>query len=138
MVWAAIFLILSVMTFFLLSSFHVWIPLVSFYVALTAALVLAHIFNLEKMGSLLFQAKKDWENSFNSITDAIIIQDQTNNTILSNRSADTGPSVFFDRYFKLYANPSLYPSTIGLSICDDTENSAKIFDESLNRHFEVH
>jgi signal transduction histidine kinase/CheY-like chemotaxis protein len=138
MVWMVFFLLVSVMTFFLLTAFHVWIPPVSFYVALTAAAVMAHIFNLERMGALLFQAKKDWEISFNSITDAIIIQDQTHQTILSNRSADTGPVDFFTRYFRLVADPSIDPSTIGLSLFETTENSAEICDDSLNRHFEIH
>ena len=138
MFWLLLFLILSGISLFLLSFFHVWMPPVVFYVALTATLVISHIFNLERMGALLFQAKKDWEVSFDSITDAIIIQDQTNHTILSNRSVDTGPSDFFVRYFKLIANPSIDPSTIGLFICDDTKKSAEIFDESLNRHFEIH
>ncbi|ACN14410.1 sensory histidine kinase/response regulator [Desulforapulum autotrophicum HRM2] len=138
LIWAACLVIVSVATFFFLSVFHVWIPPVVFYVSLTTALVVAHIFNLERMGALLAQAKKDWEISFDSITDAIIIQDQTNHTILSNRFADTGPSEFFTRYFKLYANPSMDPSTMGISLCDDTENYVEIFDTSLNRYFEIH
>ncbi len=138
LIWAAFFVIISGVIFFLLSVFHVWIPPVVFYVSLTTALVMAHIFNLERMGALLFQAKRDWEISFDSITAAIIIQDQTNRTILSNRFANTGPGEFFARYFKLYANPSMDPSNMGLSLCDDTENHAEIFDASLNRHFEIH
>jgi len=138
LVWAAGFLLLSIMVFFLLSSFHAWLPPVAFYVALTASLVIAHIFNLERMGTLLFQAKKDWESSFNSIQDVIIIQDQTGNTILRNYSADHGASDFFVRYLKQYSNPSLKPSDMGLSIFDDKENNSEIFDDSLNRYFEVH
>jgi signal transduction histidine kinase/CheY-like chemotaxis protein len=140
MVWAALLLILSTMIFYLLTGFHAWLPPVVFYVAITAALVIAHIFNLERMGVLLFQAKKDWEISFNSITDAIIIQDQTGNTILSNRSAENGASDFFARYLKKQSSDSsLKASTIGgASIFGDKEGSAEIFDDSLNRHFEVH
>jgi CHASE2 domain-containing sensor protein/nitrogen-specific signal transduction histidine kinase/CheY-like chemotaxis protein len=138
MVWATFFLLLSGMTFFLLTAFHVWIPPVAFYAALTAAAVMAHIFKLERMSALLFQAKKDWEISFNSITDAIIIQDQTHHTILSNRSAQTGPVDFFTRYFKLVANPYIDPSTIGLSIFETTENNAEICDDFLNRYFEIY
>ena len=138
MVWAALFVGLSVMVFYLLSGAHIWLPPVILYVALTAALVMAYIFNLERMGALLLQAKKDWESSFNSITDAIIIQDQSGKTILSNRSADDGPREFFDRYFKQHAKPSLTSSSMTPSLFDDKENRAEIFDESLNRHFEVH
>ncbi|PIE63488.1 MAG: histidine kinase [Desulfobacter postgatei] len=88
--WGIFFLLVCTGSFLLFSRLHVWIPLAACLTALTGALVLAHLIRLERMGHMLFQAKKDWEISFDSITDAIFIMDQSGKTILNNRPAQGG------------------------------------------------
>ncbi len=128
MIWTAIFLSLSALVFVLLSRFHIWLPPLVFYVTLIAAWVTAYLFNQEKMGMLLAQAKKDWEISFNSITDGIIIQNSEGDTVLRNRSAGNEMNDFFSRHKE---------QITGLSSKNDKQGSSEIFDDTLNRYFEV-
>jgi HD-GYP domain-containing protein (c-di-GMP phosphodiesterase class II) len=58
-----------------------------FYISLTYIFVVTYIFRLEKIGKLLFFAKKEWENTFNDISDAIIVLDSDFNVVRSNKAA---------------------------------------------------
>ncbi|NDY73605.1 histidine kinase [Desulfobacter hydrogenophilus] len=123
--WTVFLIVFTIMDFLLLNWFHFWMPPVAFWVVLTIALVSAHVLKLETMGQKLFQAQKDWETSFDSITDAIIILDRAGHPVLINRSAENGAAKAIERYMK-----DKDRSFLG-------DIPVQIYAKDLNRHFEV-
>ncbi len=87
---------ISVLTFMLFAAFNLWILPTSLYFSVAAAFALAYIFNLQLMSKLLLQAKEDWEESFNTINDAICIHDRRCDIIRANKTAKQtfGPPLF--------------------------------------------
>lgn len=97
-----------------------WVPPSVFFVLLAGSIVLGHIIKIEAMGEKLSLARQDWEISFNAITDAIIIQDNSGHFILSNRSATQGALEVLERH------------------SDSVQNVTEpIYDQTLNRYFDI-
>jgi PAS domain S-box-containing protein len=70
-----------------LSLFYLWVPPAAFLFTFSLSYVAAYILNLERMKRLLLRAEKDWEESFNTIQDAITIHDREGNVVKANRAA---------------------------------------------------
>jgi signal transduction histidine kinase/CHASE2 domain-containing sensor protein/CheY-like chemotaxis protein len=87
---------ISVLSFTLFAAFNLWILPTSLYFSIAAAIALAYIYNLQLMTKLLFQAKEDWQESFNTINDAICIHDHRCDIIRANKTArhTFGPPLF--------------------------------------------
>jgi PAS domain S-box-containing protein len=81
-------LMISLVTFFAFASLNRWLSPASLYFSVGISFLLAYIFNLQKMRKLLLQAKENWEESFNTINDAICIYDSKCNIILANKAAE--------------------------------------------------
>lgn len=123
--WAVFLIVFTTLDFLLFSRFHFWMPPVAFWAVLTIALVSAHVIKLETMGQKLFQAQKDWETSFDSITDAIIILNRAGHPVLSNKSAENGAGKVVENYVNAKDDPPLGDVPV------------EIYAKDLNRHFEV-
>ncbi|MBN1613842.1 MAG: CHASE2 domain-containing protein [Deltaproteobacteria bacterium] len=65
----------SAAVFFLLALFNRWFSPLLLYTSLSFMFVVAYIFRLEQTGSQLQEAKDEWEDSFHTINDAIILMD---------------------------------------------------------------
>ena len=83
-----ILLALTLITILLFSSFNIWLAPVSLYFSVGISFLLAYFFNLQNIKKLLFEAKENWEESFNTINDAICIHDHNCNIILANKAAE--------------------------------------------------
>ncbi len=68
-------LTISLVTFFAFAGLNRWLSPAALYFSVGISFLLAYIFNLQKMKKLLLQAKENWEESFNTINDAICIHD---------------------------------------------------------------
>ena len=80
-------LALTLITIIAFANFNLWLSPVSLYFSVGISFLLAYIFNLQKMRKLLLQAKENWEESFNTINDAICIHDQNCDIIRANKAA---------------------------------------------------
>lgn len=89
-------LAISFFAFVLFATLNLWIPPTSLYFSVAVAFALAYIYNLQMMSQLLLQAKEDWEESFNTIDDAICIHDHRCKIIQANKTAEQtfGPPLF--------------------------------------------
>jgi len=80
----------------LFSRFDIWFSPVLFSLLLTFMLITAHLFRLEQAGRELQTAKEEWEESFDTINDAIILMDCQGRTIRSNKAAGLLPEHVLD------------------------------------------
>ena len=76
-------------SFGLFAYFNIWFSPILFSVSLSFMFIMAHVFKLEQTGQELRDARDEWEDSFNSITDAIVLVDGKGHTIRMNRCAET-------------------------------------------------
>ena len=136
-----ILLTLTLITILLFSSFNVWISPVSLYFSVGISFLLAYFFNLQNIKKLLFEAKENWEESFNTINDAICIHDHNCNIILANKAAEQtfGPPLLEflkQRCNKQFcknsdSNPGTDPGTEAAGFTEET------FHPELNRYLEI-
>lgn len=89
LIWLAGLVILSAFIFVLFSSRHIWYGPAILYLNLSYVFIMTYILRLERMGKLLLHAKEEWEETFNTIDDAIIIHDRQFNIIRANTSASS-------------------------------------------------
>ncbi len=75
----------SVLVFF--TALNTWIAPSLFYFSLTFTFAAAYIFRLEDIGQQLLQSTGDWEDTFDSINDAIVILDRDCTILRLNDSA---------------------------------------------------
>jgi PAS domain S-box-containing protein len=81
-------LTISIVVFFLFTGFNLWLSPAAWFMSLSAVFILAYVHKLKRMGQLLIQAKENWEESFNTIDDAIIIYDENCDIIRANKAAE--------------------------------------------------
>jgi signal transduction histidine kinase/CheY-like chemotaxis protein len=134
-------LTISLVTFFTFAVLNRWLSPASLYFSVGISFLLSYIFNLQKMKKLLLQAKENWEESFNTINDAICIQDQNCNIIRANRAAEQtfGPHLLEFLKQRCYKQccqneNSLAGNTPGIKGGGSTE---EIFHSELNRYLEI-
>ncbi|MFC1825441.1 CHASE2 domain-containing protein [Thermodesulfobacteriota bacterium] len=143
-IWLVGLLAVSVLTFSLFAVTELWIAPAVFYFSMTFAFLMAYIFQLQKMGSLLLQAKEDWEESFNRINDAIVIHDEGCRIVRANSAAmnnlgDPLLELLCNRCFQLQKGKSgIHSDNL------EAENSAgisqivdEIHDPETDRHLEI-
>ena len=123
------------------TSFNRWILPASLYFSVGISYLLAYIFNLQKIRQLLLQAKENWEESFNTINDAIYIYDAKCNVIQANRAAEQtfGPPLL--EFLKQQCSNLTYENED--SIVSDNPGIARegsteeVFHPELNRYLEI-
>jgi PAS domain-containing protein len=98
-------------------------------------------FQLQKQ-LVAVQARQDWEDTFNTISDSITIQDNESNIIAANRAArqmlplSSGAVPHCAPFFQAAGNPPA--GTTGCKNGDHLkETQSEVFDPHLNRHIEV-
>ena len=87
-IWLLSLFAAAIFVFFLFAVFNIWFAPASFFFSVTFVFLLAYVFRLEKMGILLLKAKEDWEESFNTINDAITIHDREGKIVRANNEAE--------------------------------------------------
>ena len=134
-------LTISLITFFAFAGLNRWLSPASLYFSVGIAFLLAYIFNLQKMKKLLLQAKENWEESFNTINDAICIQDHNCNIILANRAAEQsfGPPLL--EFLKQRCGKQYGENNDSFSGNDprmiEGGSTEEIFHPALNRYLEI-
>ncbi|MFH1350835.1 MAG: CHASE2 domain-containing protein [Pseudomonadota bacterium] len=144
LMWIFGLLIIVMLIFIGFSAFNLWLPPASFLISITLAFILAHIFKLEKMGALLRRAKEDWEESFNTINDAIAIHHRDCTIARANKTAD---HIFGNPLLELLEKRCLlFRDTVKNSPDQgiDERNPGieeaiieEIYDPGLNKHLEI-
>ncbi len=95
-------LVVNAVSYSALTHANVWIPPAGFLGLMGAGCAAGYVSRLQRVQTLLIQAKKDWEESFHSLDEAIILYDEHCKVIRMNRAAshELDPSlleVFRDR-----------------------------------------
>ena len=62
---------ITLIVYTLFAAFNLWLAPASSYFAVTAVFILAYVYNLQRIKRLFFQAKENWEESFDTIMEAI-------------------------------------------------------------------
>ena len=129
-------LVITLLTFGAFAAFNLWLSPASLYFSVGISFLLAYIFNLQQMRKLLLQAKKNWEESFNTINDAICIHDQNGNIILANRAAEQtfGPPLLEFLKQRCENDDSFAGNNPGIKEGGSTE---EIFHPELDRYLEI-
>ncbi|MGD8971217.1 MAG: CHASE2 domain-containing protein, partial [Desulfobacterales bacterium] len=78
---------ITVIVYILFAAFNLWLAPASSYFAVAAVFILAYVYNLQRIKKLFFQAKENWEESFNTIDDAITIHHKDGHIDQANRAA---------------------------------------------------
>lgn len=107
-------------------------------------LILVDITEIKKMQDSIIRAKNDWEDSFNTINDAITIHDKDFNIIRANKAAEDLLKLPFSvianqRCFVSYHGTNQPPD--GCPSCDTLISgrpcSIRLFEPHLNKHIEI-
>ena len=85
--WLIAMSVLTASVLVLFTALHMWLAPSLLYFSLTFTFVVAYIFRLEDVGQQLLQSTGDWEDTFDSIDDAIAILDSDCNILRQNKSA---------------------------------------------------
>lgn len=133
LIWIIGLIVLVILDFTVFSFFNLWFNPSLLYIAPTFAFVIAYIISLERMGILLRKAKEDWEQSFNTINEAITIYDRDCNLLRANQTAEkTFGSPLLDLLshrclrFRLEAHSK-----------EGIPKLETVFSSTLNRHLEI-
>lgn len=102
------------------------------------------IMERRKIEQLIYQAKQDWEDTFNIITDMITVHDREFNIIRANKAAHELlelPDAEFDRLkcFKYYHGTDCPPNGCPSCKCLETAEPAvfEVFEPHLQRYVEI-
>ncbi|MGB5987852.1 MAG: CHASE2 domain-containing protein, partial [Desulfobacterales bacterium] len=76
-------------SFFLFSGFNRWLAPAAPVMVILVAFVLAYIYNLQRLSGRLQVAKYQWESSFNTIDDAVLIHDLSGKIVRANQALTT-------------------------------------------------
>jgi PAS domain S-box-containing protein len=135
------FLLILLVTFFAFANLNRWLPPSPLCFAVGISFLLAYIFNLQKMKKLLLEAKENWEESFNTIKDAICIHDQNCNIMLVNKAAAQtfGQPLleFLKQRCKNQCNENGDSFTTNNPGIKEEGSTEEIFHDELNRHLEI-
>lgn len=97
-----------------------------------------------RMQESILQAKQDWENTFNSISDIITIHDENFNIVRANKSAEDQLGLPFlegrkIKCFKYFHDLEIPPKDCPSCVCLDSNstNTTEVFEPHLNMFIEV-
>jgi len=144
LVWILCLIAVMILVLVLFSAFNLWVPPASLYFSITLAFILAYIFKLEKMGTLLRRAKEDWEESFNTINDAITIHEADGRIVRTNRAAR---NIFGEPLLELLEERSIrllkggpQPPEQGMKDQNpgfDAPTIEEMYDSKIEKHLEI-
>jgi len=138
----------SIAAFVIFAVFDAWFSPVMLYFSFSIVFVLTYIFRLEQTGRRLYEAKEEWEKSFNTINDAIVLTDCEGMAVRMNRTAKTslGPHILHLLSGKRLPQeevqvPSSGEGQKGAAVVEGNtgaeEVSEIVVDPASDRHFEV-
>lgn len=144
LIWLTGLIILSAFIFTLFSSQNIWYSPAILYLNLSYVFIMTYILRLERMGKLLLHAKEEWEETFNTIDDAIIIHDQQFNIIRANKSASSLMQLPFykkmkDDYIKIFQGetPRKENDRLFNALQKGEVFITEVFEPALNQFFEI-
>ena len=85
--WFSFLIMIALFVFGLFAFYDIWIEPSVFIFSVSVVYIVTYIFRLEQVGKLLFFAKEEWENTFNDISDAIVVHDRDFHIVRSNRAS---------------------------------------------------
>lgn len=85
--WFSVIAVISVVLFRLFASHHLWISPSPLYASVTGSLVFAYVRKLRLTQESLVASQQDWEESFHTIDDAIVLHDRQCEVARANRAA---------------------------------------------------
>ena len=132
---------ITLIVYTLFAAFNLWLAPASSYFAVTAVFILAYVYNLQRIKRLFFQAKENWEESFDTIDDAITIHQRDGRIVQANRAANQvfGPllldfltqrGIALCRTYQAHRIPNNRKIKGGV----DTQ---EVFNPQLGRHLEI-
>jgi PAS domain S-box-containing protein len=86
-IWLILFGTIAFAGFILLKGFNLWYPPALLYIVAGFIFILAYIYNLQDLTRVLKRAEKDWQDTFNTIDDAIAVYDKNCRLVRANHSA---------------------------------------------------
>ncbi len=144
LIWMLGILMISIVVFFLFTGFNLWLSPAMLYVSLSVVFILAYVHKLKRMRQLLLQAKEDWEESFNTIDDAIIIYDENCHIVRTNKATEDifGSNLIQllkQRCIKFCFGNKTTESTNQLRETSVSEDGTteQVFDSELEKHLEI-
>lgn len=144
LLWLGGIITLSVFIFTLFSSQDMWFGPAILYLNLSFVFIMTYILRLERMGKLLLHAKEEWEETFNTIDDAIIIHDQQFHIIRANKSASSLMQLpFYQKmksdYIKIFQEhkPLKGNELLFNALRKGEVFITEVFEPSVNKFFEV-
>ncbi|MDA8125998.1 MAG: CHASE2 domain-containing protein [Deltaproteobacteria bacterium] len=121
-----------------------WFSPILFCFLFTLVFIVSYILRLERAGRQLAEAKEAWEDSFNTISDAIVLMDESGTVIQMNRAAET---LLEPRLLESLARRSLrqgegaaasgQENQITPATADEATGLEEISDPLTDRHFEI-
>ncbi len=107
-------------------------------------LIIRDITEIKQMQEKVFEAKDEWENTFNTINDAITVHDTDFNIILANKAAydmvgNSHHDIIGEKCFRLFHGTEVpHEDCPGYIACKTGKDSTIIFYEPhLGRHLEI-
>ncbi|MCK5322649.1 MAG: CHASE2 domain-containing protein [Desulfobulbaceae bacterium] len=93
--WLLTVCLIPTSAFILFAYLNIWLPPANLLFAGALAFTMSYIFHLEELRDRLRQAKDDWQDSFDTIDDAITIHNSNCEIVRANRAAEKtfGPSI---------------------------------------------
>ena len=117
-----------------------WLPLTALLLSVALTAMIVHMDYMRRLNKSLDASRKDWEDCFNAIDDAIVIHDRKLNLLQANRSANDQYGqpllgLLRDRAMSLANDWEACPSKDGgrSLLCDHRE----LFHDELGRHIEI-
>ncbi len=144
LLWVLGIFAVSIAAFAVFALSDVWFSPVLFYFTLSLMFVVSYICRLEQTGRRLGEAKEEWEKSFNTIDDAIVLMDCQGAAVRMNTAAKTLLNPFMLGILSgkhcLRDGPRIKDPEKKQSGPADAAGEAgveEILDPATDRHFEV-
>ena len=132
---------ITVIVYTLFAAFNLWLAPASSYFAVAAVFILAYVYNLQRIKKLFFQAKENWEESFDTIDDAITIHHKDGHIIQANRSANQvfGPPLldYLTQRCIALCRPYLADRIPNNRKIKEGVDTKEVFNPLLGRHLEI-
>ena len=132
---------ITVIVYTLFAAFNLWLAPASTYFSVAAVFILAYVYNLQRIKKLFFQAKENWEESFDTIDDAITIHHQDGHIVQANRAANQvfGPPLldYLTQRCIALCRPYQTDRIPNNRKIKEGVNTREVFNPLLGRHLEI-
>ncbi len=143
-VWLGVIALLTLALFGLFVFRFLWIPPTPFYAIAAGSLAIVYVVQLRQTQESLMALQRDWEESFHSIDDAIVLHDERCRLLRMNRAASELPG---DRLLKHLEERCRQLKSLGTQGSGMGPSPGKteaegipteeLFDDTADRHYEI-